>query len=423
NAVFKALQGDKNAYSLASYSETETEREYEYKIGLLYLDLVYKNGEPVKIVIPTLAAIDVISLSEGWPDGLPDEIPEDYQVDLLSKLRKDYPEYFYVEGNGIDVFVWQSGDDEYSCCIAGKADIDYPVGYLSSLPVFSIDEAKLILDYNDPSYEDVSVYPFNNPKCDYSAPQGALNADVLRSLFIIDFDYHSESYGWFPEYPWYPEDPGTTDTKRLKFLKETYPYYFGLDVSKGLEVYAERVGEDLFQCVLSAGPLISKSESEIKALKPVSNDDIKLIVSTYGIPEENVLVCVVYSYDYNIFLDGFSKASAEIKTVFGDGYDYCSALFDGEFDINDYREQTDGYYGDENIGKIVNEKDLSEKGKEFLMKKYGDKISADTEALVSYDVNKKAWKLTLVDVSGLKYPAYLIVNTSGKVLASWNSLY
>ena len=77
-------------------------------------------------------------------------------------------------------------------------------------------------------------------------------------------------------------------------LKAEYPQYFDLGDFKGLELYVWQTGEKVYRCGLMPGTNRNKTEEEISELglvnHSVSIDEMKLILSTYDIPDEDVFV-------------------------------------------------------------------------------------------------------------------------------------
>ena len=80
------------------------------------------------------------------------------------------------------------------------------------------------------------------------------------------------------------------DPKVLESLKSRYPEYFGLDTFKGLEVYVWQMAAGDYSWGVLPGTNRSKEATELAALKGVSAADMRAILSTYDIPEENIEV-------------------------------------------------------------------------------------------------------------------------------------
>ncbi len=76
----------------------------------------------------------------------------------------------------------------------------------------------------------------------------------------------------------------------LEVLMERYPEYFGLSTFKGLEVYVWQVNSASYSFGLMPGTNINKTEQQLLALKGASADEMRAILSTYDIPEENIAV-------------------------------------------------------------------------------------------------------------------------------------
>ncbi|MBQ1906549.1 MAG: hypothetical protein II173_00065 [Firmicutes bacterium] len=76
----------------------------------------------------------------------------------------------------------------------------------------------------------------------------------------------------------------------LEALMERYPEYFGLSTFKGLEVYVWQVNSASYSFGLMPGTNINKTEQQLLALKGASAEEMRAILSTYDIPEENIAV-------------------------------------------------------------------------------------------------------------------------------------
>lgn len=83
-------------------------------------------------------------------------------------------------------------------------------------------------------------------------------------------------------------------TPYLSNLKNTYPQFFGLDTFKGLEVYVWKNGD--WRCGVRSGTNRLATQEELWAFGGGATlDEMALILSTYGITQDDV--CILYSYD------------------------------------------------------------------------------------------------------------------------------
>ena len=79
------------------------------------------------------------------------------------------------------------------------------------------------------------------------------------------------------------------DSKRLEELRKTHPQYF--DVSNyGIKIYVLNCDE--VRCILLPGPVVFYDTARLREefKNAVSLDDMKLILSTYDIPDNNIIV-------------------------------------------------------------------------------------------------------------------------------------
>ncbi len=76
----------------------------------------------------------------------------------------------------------------------------------------------------------------------------------------------------------------------LDTLRKKYPEYFDLSTAKGLEVYVWQMSQNSYSCGVLPGTNRIKSNVEIYGLKGISIRDMKAILSTYNIPETDIVV-------------------------------------------------------------------------------------------------------------------------------------
>ena len=99
------------------------------------------------------------------------------------------------------------------------------------------------------------------------------------------------------------EDP-SEEALDLDALREKYPEYFGLSAFKGLELYVWQMGPGVLRCGLMEGTNRNKTNEEIWNLRGVTPEEMKQILSTYDVPEENIFLYPFLhpasSYIYNI---------------------------------------------------------------------------------------------------------------------------
>ena len=107
-----------------------------------------------------------------------------------------------------------------------------------------------------------------------------------------------EGDGKAPE-PDFPREAPDEDA-----LREKYPEYFGLSAFKGLELYVWQLGPGVLRCGLMEGTNRNKTSEEIWNLQGATAEEMKRILSTYDIPEEDISIMPflhpVSSYIYSI---------------------------------------------------------------------------------------------------------------------------
>ncbi len=151
-----------------------------------------------------------------------------------------------------------------------------------------------------------------------------------KHLYKVDA-YFGESYA---EYGFYGNFavltvyvPGSTDIELQKQageetaseLKEKYPEYFDLPTSKGLEVYVWQMAHGSYSFGLLPGTNREKLPAEFLQLKGASAEEMKAILSAYGLNEQNILIIPwqnpISSYvpDTLIKREGEDQSAAEAR--------------------------------------------------------------------------------------------------------------
>ena len=85
------------------------------------------------------------------------------------------------------------------------------------------------------------------------------------------------------------EDP-SEEALDLDALREKYPEYFGLSAFKGLELYVWQLGPGVLRCGLMEGTNRNKTSEEIWNLQGATAEEMKLILSTYDVPADNIFL-------------------------------------------------------------------------------------------------------------------------------------
>ena len=81
-----------------------------------------------------------------------------------------------------------------------------------------------------------------------------------------------------------------TETIDLDSLREKYPEYFDLSTFKGLELYVWQMAPDSYSCGLMLGTNRNKTLEELMNLKGASIEEMRAILSTYDIDEEDIFI-------------------------------------------------------------------------------------------------------------------------------------
>lgn len=88
------------------------------------------------------------------------------------------------------------------------------------------------------------------------------------------------------------EEPDTTAPAAgsIAALREKFPEYFDLDTFKGLEVYVWQMAEQSYSFGVLPGTNREKELKELMFLKGATAEEMRMILSTYDILEENISV-------------------------------------------------------------------------------------------------------------------------------------
>ena len=80
------------------------------------------------------------------------------------------------------------------------------------------------------------------------------------------------------------------ETLELESLEKKYPEYFGLSAFKGLELYVWQMGPGSWSCGLMEGTNRNKTNEEIWNLRGTTVEEMKRILSTYDIPDDDIFI-------------------------------------------------------------------------------------------------------------------------------------
>ena len=107
----------------------------------------------------------------------------------------------------------------------------------------------------------------------------------------------------------------------INVLRERFPEYFDLSTFKGLEVYVWQMAQESYSWGLMSGTDRVKKGTELWNLKGASTDEMRAILSTYDIPEEDISVIPitqVYSSYFDPNIQTPSYAAKVRKMLFSD---------------------------------------------------------------------------------------------------------
>ena len=108
-------------------------------------------------------------------------------------------------------------------------------------------------------------------------------------------------------------------TAAIDALREQYPEYFDLPTGKGLEVYVWQMAQNSYSFGVLSGTNRYKSPEELWNLKRVSAEEMKAILSTYDIDEQNIYIypwqnpISSYIAEYWITQEGEEQSSVEAR--------------------------------------------------------------------------------------------------------------
>lgn len=136
------------------------------------------------------------------------------------------------------------------------------------------------------------------------------------------YRFETQVSGWNTWVEFELTKQGDTDEQantaiNIERLKEKYPEYFGLDTTNGLEVYVSQFAENSYRCQLYSGMTAFLESQEMNYVKTATLEEMKLILSTYDIPSEKIVIIPFYnplsSYYYKVDEEHIEK----IKSLFG----------------------------------------------------------------------------------------------------------
>ncbi len=181
----------------------------------------------------------------------------------LEELQEEYPEYFGLDTtNGLQVHAWKNNEKKlWYCGIWSDTEQKKTYEELHTLTAsFRINELYLILSTYDIPHETITF-------TQHSDDGTPLDMGTLADLYLM------------------PQ--GEIDSAaRLRYLQGRFPECFGLDDSKGLDVYVRQQRENDFRCIVMAGNSLLTAEK--KNAIPLTVSDMKLILDAYDLPKDEI---------------------------------------------------------------------------------------------------------------------------------------
>lgn len=80
------------------------------------------------------------------------------------------------------------------------------------------------------------------------------------------------------------------DEKEIKRLQEKYPHFFGLDAEEGVTVYVTKLSQHNYECYLISNSFKIDPQKVMHFNKFASIEEMKLILSTYNLPDVEITV-------------------------------------------------------------------------------------------------------------------------------------
>ena len=110
---------------------------------------------------------------------------------------------------------------------------------------------------------------------------------------------------------------GIEESERLAELRKEYPEFFDMPSFKGLEIYVAQFAEGgRYSFTLMPGTNRMKSVEELMHMRFVSAEDMKLILSTYDISRDDLII-IPWQHPLSSYIGEFALFSEEsIRTHF-----------------------------------------------------------------------------------------------------------
>lgn len=112
-------------------------------------------------------------------------------------------------------------------------------------------------------------------------------------------------------------DGKSINSEILTALKEKFPYYFVLDTTYGLDVFVWQLAANSFRCGVLAQTIEAHEATSIWNLKGATVGEMKVILSTYDLPRDNIRL-ISYQPPYSSYFSIADDAYiARLEAMFG----------------------------------------------------------------------------------------------------------
>lgn len=139
------------------------------------------------------------------------------------------------------------------------------------------------------------------------------------------------------------------EEKEIKKLQERYPHFFNLNIENGVTVYVTKLSQDNFECYLTSNLNPTDPQKVMHFDELASIDEMKLILSTYNLTNEEITVepfrHLLSSYigdssEYDVInissllgLNLYNENTGDLKHIYGN---YYYAIIDATSELQVY---------------------------------------------------------------------------------------
>ncbi len=94
-----------------------------------------------------------------------------------------------------------------------------------------------------------------------------------------------------------------------------------------------------------------------------------------------------------------------------------------DFCVSDYRSYIEAFPSSQNVGKILDEKDVLKKAESVWVSMFGESVKRERPYSVFYDNQNDVWLVMSLAPTNMNQKggsAFIIIQTNGTVLAVWH---